>query len=167
MKSTGAGRPLGQAAELGELTRELLQPARLGHQHLDGFPMLGPTRADQLRHGQPDGRERISHLVRHPPGGLPKGPQPFGLDFLRPRPLQRRRHVPQRGPERGELRRAAARTVGWQRLHPANVPGPADQLLDRTAQLARKVAAESDRGVQKRSAEQQNHQSESRRSSSG
>ena len=154
------GRTLGKAAELGELTGELLQAARLGHQDLDGFPMLGPTRPDQGRHGQADGRERVAHLVRHPAGRLSESPEPFGLDFLRPRPLQGGGHVPQRGSQGGKLRRSPAGTVGRKRLHPANVPGPSDQLLDRPAELPREMATETDRGVHKPRADHEDHQSQ-------
>ena len=118
----------------------------------------GAADRDELRHGEADRRERVPHLVRHPPGGLAKGAEPLGLDLARAALLERGGHLAQRGAQGRELRGAAPRPVGRQRLHPADVAGPADQLLDRPAELPREVAAHPDRGVEERRADQQDHQ---------
>ena len=68
------------------------------------------------------------------------------------------RHLPQRGAERGELRRAAAGKVRRKRLHPPDVTGPADQLLDRPAQLAGEVTTQPNRGVEGRRAQQKDRE---------
>jgi hypothetical protein len=50
--------------------------------------------------------------------------------------------------------------IGGQRLHSADISGPPDQLLDRPAELARKVASESDRSVEKCHSYKKNEQPE-------
>ena len=45
-------------------------------------------RARELRDGEPNGCERIAHLVRHPARGLPKGAESLRLDLAGTAPLQ-------------------------------------------------------------------------------
>ena len=152
------GRAFGQPAEFGELPRQLLQPARLGDQHLDRLLLRSGRAARELCHRQPDRRERIPHLVRHSARRLAEGAQPLRLDLARTPLLERVGHLAQRRPQRLELRRAPPRLVGRQRLHPPDVTGPADELVDRPAQLPRQVAPDPHRCVDEGRAHQQHHQ---------
>ena len=106
------GRPLGQPAELGELARQLLQPARLGDQHLDRLALRRPRRSARAARPRA-GSASADSASRAPPGAPPPERRAAAPPrSLRPRPLQRVRHLAQRGRKRGELRRAAARPVG-------------------------------------------------------
>ena len=154
------GRPLGQAPELGKLARQLLEPARFRDQHLDGLALRWRGGPGELRHGEADRRERVPHLVRHPPRRLPKGAEPLGLDLARAALLERSGHLAECRAQVLELGRPAPRPVGRQGLHPADVGRPADQLFDRPAELAREVAAHPHRGVQERRPYQQHDQAQ-------
>jgi hypothetical protein len=73
--------------------------------------------------------------MRDSPRRLPKSPEPLSLDLLRPRTLQRQRHVPERSAESGELGRSPAGPVRWERLQPTDISGPPNELLYRAAEL--------------------------------
>src|SRR5580765_5463672 len=122
--------------------------------------MLAGPGSRQLGHSQSHWCQRVSHLMGNPARDFPERPKPFGLDLLRTGPLQCGSHFPQRGAERLELRGTPARPIGRERLQPANVPGPPDQLLDRSAELAREMPAEADRGIDERGAKEKNDQAQ-------
>jgi hypothetical protein len=98
--------------------------------------------------------------VGHPPRGLAERTQPLRLERPRTALVQRVRHLAQCGPQRLELRRAPPGSVRRQRFHAPNVTGPADQLVDRPAELARQVTSDPNRRVDQRRPEEQDHDAE-------
>jgi hypothetical protein len=98
--------------------------------------------------------------VGYPPGCFTKGAKPFRLDLLSAGALEAPRHFAKRRPERGKFRGTTTGLVRGERLHPANVPGPTDQLLDGAAQLAREMASKANRGVNERRAHQKDEQTQ-------
>src|SRR4051812_1785290 len=96
----------------------------------------------------------------YPAGCLPESSKPLGLELLLPSPFQRGGHLSQRSSESLELRCATAGTVRRQRFHSANVPGPADQLLDRSTELAGEMPAEPKRCIDESSAQEKNEKAQ-------
>src|SRR3954469_21077114 len=96
----------------------------------------------------------------HPAGRLAERPKPLALDLLCPGPLQPDSHLTKRRTQGRKLGRAAPGTIRRQWLHSSDVPCPADQLLDRPAELAREGPTESDRGIEERSTEHEYDQSQ-------
>src|SRR6266480_4474689 len=87
-------RSLGQAAELGELLRELVQPLRFCLEHLDRRRRPTVRLSDrplQLVHRDPHGRQRILDLVRHPARHLAERAQALRLELALARGAECRR----------------------------------------------------------------------------
>src|SRR4051812_38932761 len=96
----------------------------------------------------------------HPAGRLAERPKPLALDLLCPGSLQPDSHLTKRGTQGRKLGRAAPWTIRRQWLHSSDVPCPADQLLDRPAELGREVPTKSDRGKEERPPEHEYAQSQ-------
>src|SRR2546427_10087875 len=107
-----APRPLGEAPELGELLRELVQPLGLGandfHCHVRP-PFHRTARPPQLVYRDAHGGERILDLVRDAARHLAERPQALRLELALARGVERRRELPQGLAQRFEFPSAAAR----------------------------------------------------------
>ncbi len=117
--------------------------------------LLGPGRAGQGLHREANGGEGVLHLVRHPARHLTEGTDPFGLELAGAAEFELSGHGAECGSKRLEFRCAAERFRVGNRLVPGDVPGPADQLVDRPAQLPGEMPAQPDGGVDVEGAERQ------------
>ena len=147
-------RPFGETSEIGKIPREVLSRAVSHPQNLEGLLLFQLRGLPQLPDGEPHRGERILHLVGNSPGDFPERPEPFRVELGVPGLLQGSGGFTKGGAEGREFRRAAP--VGLLRRKGFIAPdarGPAEQLVDRFAELAGQAPHDDHSGIQQEEAQ--------------
>jgi hypothetical protein len=138
-------RAFGQAPELREASRHLLEAMGFDAQHLHRFRQLRRRVTPKSIHREADRGERVFQFVRKLPGALAERAGAFRLELARARRFELAGHVAHASSKDLELRCAAPGRRHGKRLSSANPLRPPDQLLQRPAQIPAQVTGNSRR----------------------